>query len=1310
MDGRDDFIFSDAYDSGAISQANLGSSNLAPYDDFSYDGVGDSQTDPQSGIGFGTNYKFATNYASGASLSASTGWTYNTANTIPYAWMYKDGTKTNREMGEIQNQPYSEKDAGYNAYWAMTAPPSTGVTMPSTLPFQLNEFASYVGMRFTWGTQYTAFQNNHTDGQSAYGAGGPTGSWNVYPVNAASFNVLIDQYTNQGVPNLITDTENIYKSTLTAAVGTVVTTGPKGPGSYMSPATGSMPSMTYTHPGFDFVMRRWRVTCAAGAADVTLNAGGTGLYHLTFTFENLTSTPCSLTLNGTLQVGGTDYFGSFDSTNQIYYVTFAKTLAAGSNHIVLQTACGSPTSTPTVTNTGTSTSTSTMTRTITPTATSTSTATGTLPTSTFTPTYTITPIPTSTPTITATPSGIIKPNLKICFIGDSITYRGNYVKQVENYLTTIYPTYNLTFTNVGVGGWTSTQFLQYTGSEPTGLGYVLNTVKPDIATICFGMNDAGYTSEAASYLNQFISSMTSIITQLQSAGVSVVLLTPGMVDLTVPYASNPANIPADYNTNTSYGLAAYANWVMNYGATNNIPAFNVHTLAMSVNAAARAAHTGLPAYTDQPQDGIHPNPSGGLVYAYGLLTALGVPTQNRTITLSGGSLTGSAGAATGSWIPSGNGGSFTLTANPMPYIGNPQAAKILPFLNFQQTFNNIHFTASGLSAANYYIVVDGYQAGPVSSSALSSGINLLDYWIPPATSPSQIHTVQLVDASTTTAACYNTLIDDGEKSNDFPQIAPLGGNVPWPENLWGGWWWSGASSGAAGSFSPSPFIMTSPGYSSTYAASMSGTTNLSSSSTTALLQCACYTQYVNPQNGVQFMFKGTAGESFRFQCHIELEDAKPQYNDYGSTFTATGSWQLVQCPYSAMTQPTWDTLFTFDPGQIEELEWIPYSNGAFTMSVDNVSFYCTSPAYTPTASNTPTKTMTYTSTPAVTNTSTATNSATNTATNSSTNTATNTATNTVTNTASNTATNTATDTYTSTATSTFTTTITNTATNSPTVTVTNTGTINTPTITNTPTATGTSTMTNTPTLTATATITNTPTATFTASFTATLTDTSTATNSATNTCTNTATNTATNSYTVTDTATITNTPTTSWTPTNTNSSTATNTRTASPTATNSPTASWTPTNTNSFTATATPTNTSTKTFTPTATATWTATSTQTLTFTPTSTLTVTPTAITGVICTAPYPNPATTGPIEIDVTTPGAATIEMDIFSTAFRKVIEHTIQAAGGNGPLGTVTRVQWDLRDRMGVKVADGLYYVRIHVSGAKTFNKIYKVLVLR
>jgi hypothetical protein len=84
--------------------------------------------------------------------------------------------------------------------------------------------------------------------------------------------------------------------------------------------------------------------------------------------------------------------------------------------------------------------------------------------------------------------------------------------------------------------------------------------------------------------------------------------------------------------------------------------------------------------------------------------------------------------------------------------------------------------------------------------------------------------------------------------------------------------------------------------------------------------------------------------------------------------------------------------------------------------------------------------------------------------------------------------------------------------------------------------------------------------------------------------------------------------------------------------------------------------------------------------------------------------------MEIDVTTPGSATIQMDVFTTSFRKIAEHTFGAGAGNGVFGTVTAVQWNLRDRLGLAVADGLYYVRIHVTGSQETVKIFKVLVLR
>jgi polygalacturonase len=413
---------------------------------------------------------------------------------------------------------------------------------------------------------------------------------------------------------------------------------------------------------------------------------------------------------------------------------------------------------------------------------------------------------------------------------------------------------------------------------------------------------------------------------------------------------------------------------------------------------------------------------------------------------------------------------------------------------------------------------------------------------------------------------------------------------------------------------------------------------------------------------------------------------------------------------------------------------------------DDVAFpTCVTGAKTDTPTNTPTKTVTNTPTNTPTNTATrtSTNTPTKTVTNTATNTPTNTVVNTVTNTptptptrtATNTPTNTATNTATRTSTNTTTNTLTNTMTNTPTTTPTrtstntatntSTGTVPPDTATNTPTSTATNTSTSTATSTATNTTTHTDTNT--ATLTATNSPTNTATPTATNTSsstsafTSTFTNTATNTPTNTVTSTSTNTPTNTFTktvthtPTNTLTSTTTNTPTTTPTNTATSTATYSPTNTatNTVTNTSTFTSTSTKTNTPTLTLTNTPTSTATNTFTsqPTSTKTNTPTVTPTytstispvIVISDPFPNPSSGSPITFNVQVPDPSTVTLDVFTLGFRKIYGETVLVSGSQN-------LQWDLKDLSGVQVANGVYYVRIHVSGNPSATKILKVLILR
>ena len=109
-----------------------------------------------------------------------------------------------------------------------------------------------------------------------------------------------------------------------------------------------------------------------------------------------------------------------------------------------------------------------------------------------------------------------------------------------------------------------------------------------------------------------------------------------------------------------------------------------------------------------------------------------------------------------------------------------------------------------------------------------------------------------------------------------------------------------------------------------------------------------------------------------------------------------------------------------------------------------------------------------------------------------------------------------------------------------------------------------------------------------------------------------------------------------------------------------------------------------------------------LTNTFTSTPTATPVEVTAI--SPPYPNPSKGGPVSVDVYLAAAGTVNVDVFTTAFRKVYSFSNQYGEGKWTL------EWDLKDNFGNPVADGLYYLRVEVKGPQPITRIFKVLVFR
>jgi hypothetical protein len=63
----------------------------------------------------------------------------------------------------------------------------------------------------------------------------------------------------------------------------------------------------------------------------------------------------------------------------------------------------------------------------------------------------------------------------------------------------------------------------------------------------------------------------------------------------------------------------------------------------------------------------------------------------------------------------------------------------------------------------------------------------------------------------------------------------------------------------------------------------------------------------------------------------------------------------------------------------------------------------------------------------------------------------------------------------------------------------------------------------------------------------------------------------------------------------------------------------------------------------------------------------------------------------------------MDVFTLAFRKIASQTQEIYGDQ-------TFQWNLKDASGAQASNGLYYVRIRVTGNQSSTKIFKILILR
>lgn len=203
---------------------------------------------------------------------------------------------------------------------------------------------------------------------------------------------------------------------------------------------------------------------------------------------------------------------------------------------------------------------------------------------------------------------------KILFLGNSISYAGQYLTYVETYLRLRYPERNWEFINLGLPSETVSGLSEEGhagGSFPRPvlqerLDRVLKAVEPDFIFSCYGMNDGIYLPFDDSRFEAYKKGQEKLQQKADSLGIPLIHLTPPVYD--------PVKDPAYASV-----LAVYASWMVSQRYIQNWNVIDLHWPMRKFLEIKRENNPDFALATD----GIHPGEQGHWIMARELLKGIG---------------------------------------------------------------------------------------------------------------------------------------------------------------------------------------------------------------------------------------------------------------------------------------------------------------------------------------------------------------------------------------------------------------------------------------------------------------------------------------------------------------------------------------------------------------------------------------------------------------------------------------------------------------------------------------------------------------
>ena len=295
---------------------------------------------------------------------------------------------------------------------------------------------------------------------------------------------------------------------------------------------------------------------------------------------------------------------------------------------------------------------------------------------------------------------------RIVFLGDSITEQYQYSTDVELYLTTRFPDWDLTFLNAGIGGDTAH------GGASRFASHVL-AEKPTAVTIDFGMNDGGYGEFKKDRYDDYVKNTEAMLQAAKEAGVRVALISPNAVEVrTAP------NLKTYLETQKQF-YAPLKDLAEKY----KVPFVDQYAVTRAVLEKIAADNSPVKAF---PGGGVHTGPAGGLLMAHTILVGLHAPALVSDLEIDAAvqKATKATNCKADKIAGGADGVTFERTDDALPMPVQKDWRDILPYVDQLKDLNDYGLKVAGLKDGKYALNIDGKEVGAYTAAELAEGVNL----------------------------------------------------------------------------------------------------------------------------------------------------------------------------------------------------------------------------------------------------------------------------------------------------------------------------------------------------------------------------------------------------------------------------------------------------------------------------------------------------------------------------------------------------------------------------------------------------------